>query len=141
VREWLGEQFAAFRDAIKIVVIDPSAPYASGIRAALPDVKIAVDKWHLVALANPIYPGKRDLDCYVAGLAAKEGWRRMVAPATMAAPACSTINSVRARSKCQGEEHTRSDRVHAAGHVREPAMQLRTDFLIGAATAARPLRP
>jgi hypothetical protein len=37
---------------IKIVVIDPSAPYASGIRAALPDAKIAVDKWHLVALAN-----------------------------------------------------------------------------------------
>jgi transposase len=34
------------------VVIDPSAPYASGIRAALPGVKIAVDKWHLVALAN-----------------------------------------------------------------------------------------
>jgi transposase len=37
---------------IKIVVIDPSAPYASGIRAALPDAKIAVDRWHLVALAN-----------------------------------------------------------------------------------------
>jgi transposase len=34
------------------VVIDPSAPYASGIRAALPNVTIAVDKWHLVALAN-----------------------------------------------------------------------------------------
>ena len=34
------------------MVIDPSAPYASGIRAALPGVKIAVDKWHLVALAN-----------------------------------------------------------------------------------------
>jgi transposase len=34
------------------VVIDPSAPYASGIRAALPGVKIAIDKWHLVALAN-----------------------------------------------------------------------------------------
>jgi transposase len=33
-------------------VIDPSAPYASGIQAALPDAKIAVDKWHLVALAN-----------------------------------------------------------------------------------------
>ena len=30
----------------------PVAPYASGIRAALPGVKIAVDKWHLVALAN-----------------------------------------------------------------------------------------
>ncbi|GGL45802.1 transposase [Phycicoccus endophyticus] len=29
-----------------------SAPYASGVRAALPHAKIAVDKWHLVALAN-----------------------------------------------------------------------------------------
>ena len=47
VREWLAEQSEAFRNAIKIVVIDPSAPYASGIRAALPDAKIAVDKWHL----------------------------------------------------------------------------------------------
>ena len=52
VKEWLGEQTGAFRAAIKIVVIDPSAPYASGIRAALPGVAIAVDKWHLVALAN-----------------------------------------------------------------------------------------
>ena len=34
------------------MVIDPSAPYASGIRAALPDALIAVDGWHLVALAN-----------------------------------------------------------------------------------------
>ena len=52
VREWLGEQSEEFRNAIKIVAIDPSAPYASGIRAALPNAKIAVDKWHLVALAN-----------------------------------------------------------------------------------------
>lgn len=52
VRAWLGEQSDAFRRRIQIVVIDPSAPYASGIRAALPGVKIAVDKWHLVALAN-----------------------------------------------------------------------------------------
>jgi transposase len=52
VREWLGEQTAAFREAIEIVVIDPSAPYASGIRAALPNALIAVDGWHLVALAN-----------------------------------------------------------------------------------------
>ena len=34
------------------MVIDPSAPYASGIRASLPDAVIAVDKWHLVALAH-----------------------------------------------------------------------------------------
>ena len=52
VRDWLGEQTAAFRTAIEMVVIDPSAPYASGIRAALPKARIAVDKWHLVALAN-----------------------------------------------------------------------------------------
>ena len=52
VKDWLGEQTDAFRAAIKIVVIDPSAPYASGIRAALPDALIAVDGWHLVALAN-----------------------------------------------------------------------------------------
>jgi len=52
VRDWLGEQTETFRDRIELVVIDPSAPYASGIRAALPGVRIAVDKWHLVALAN-----------------------------------------------------------------------------------------
>ena len=52
VRDWLGEQTPAFRDRIELVVIDPSAPYASGIRAALPRARIAVDKWHLVALAN-----------------------------------------------------------------------------------------
>jgi transposase len=52
VKDWLAEQTPAFRDAIQIVVIDPSAPYASGILAALPKALIAVDKWHLVALAN-----------------------------------------------------------------------------------------
>ena len=52
VKDWLAEQTETFRDAIEIVVIDPSAPYASGIRAALPNALIAVDKWHLVALAN-----------------------------------------------------------------------------------------
>jgi transposase len=52
VREWLGEQTDTFRNKIKIVVTDPLAPYASGIRAALPDALIAVDGWHLVALAN-----------------------------------------------------------------------------------------
>jgi transposase len=54
VREWLAEQTPAFRDRVELVVIDPSAPYASGIRAALPNAKIAVDKWHLVALANTV---------------------------------------------------------------------------------------
>lgn len=52
VREWLAEQTPQFRDAIATVVIDPSAPYASGIRPALPGAVIAVDKWHLVAHAH-----------------------------------------------------------------------------------------
>jgi transposase len=52
VKDWLGEQTPQFRAVIELVVIDPSAPYASGIRAALPGVRIAVDKWHLVALGN-----------------------------------------------------------------------------------------
>src|SRR6478736_92636 len=52
VKDWLVEQTPEFRTAIHTVVIDPSAPYASGIRASLPDAVIAVDKWHLVALAH-----------------------------------------------------------------------------------------
>jgi hypothetical protein len=52
VRDWLGEQTEAFRAAVEMVIIDPSAPYASGIRAALPHAKLTVDKWHLIALAK-----------------------------------------------------------------------------------------
>jgi transposase len=52
VRTWLAEQTPQFRQGIELVVIDPSAPYASGIRAALPRARIAVDHWHLVRLAN-----------------------------------------------------------------------------------------
>jgi transposase len=52
VRTWLTEQSDAFRAAIQVVVIDPSAPYAAGVRAALPHAQIAVDHWHLVRLAN-----------------------------------------------------------------------------------------
>jgi len=37
---------------VDIVVIDPSVPSASGIRAALSDASIAVDGWQLVALAD-----------------------------------------------------------------------------------------
>jgi transposase len=52
VSSWLAEQTQTFRAAIRTLVIDPSAPYASGIRNALPGVQIAVDHWHLVRLAN-----------------------------------------------------------------------------------------
>jgi transposase len=52
VRDWLAEQTPQFRAAVDVVVIDPSAPYASGVRQALPHAVIAVDKWHLVRLGN-----------------------------------------------------------------------------------------
>jgi transposase len=52
VRTWLAEQTPQFCQSVQFVVIDPSAPYASGIRAALPHARIAVDHWHLVRLAN-----------------------------------------------------------------------------------------
>jgi transposase len=52
VRTWLAAQSEGLRAAIKVVVIDPSAPYASGVRAALPHAQLAVDHWHLVRLAN-----------------------------------------------------------------------------------------
>ena len=52
VRTWLAEQTRQFRAGVELVVIHPSAPYASGIRTALPHARIAVDHWHLVRLAN-----------------------------------------------------------------------------------------
>jgi transposase len=52
VRTWLAAQTPQFRAGIELVVIDPSAPYASGVRTALPQARIAVDRWHLVRLAN-----------------------------------------------------------------------------------------
>ena len=39
-----------------LLVRDPSAPYASGIRAA-PQAKLAVDRWHLVALERHVDRG------------------------------------------------------------------------------------
>jgi transposase len=44
VRVWLAEQTPRFWAGIHTVVIDPSAPYASGIRAVLPHARIAVDR-------------------------------------------------------------------------------------------------
>jgi hypothetical protein len=55
----------------------------------------------------------------------------MIAPAKMTAPASSTTNSVQRGRVCRGEQHSRSDRVHAAGNGEEPAIQFGTDLLIG----------
>ena len=59
VAGWLAARTAQFRAGIEVVVIDPSAPYASGIRVALPHARIAVDKFHLVMLANQMVTGVR----------------------------------------------------------------------------------
>ena len=63
-------------------------------------------------------------------MAANVGWKgRMIAPATMTAPASSRTNRVR-RSRRASEQHTGGDRVHAAGNGEEPTIQFSTDFLI-----------
>lgn len=51
VRTWFAQQSPAFRAGIELVAIDPLAPYACGIRAALPHARIAVN-WPLMLLAN-----------------------------------------------------------------------------------------
>jgi transposase len=52
VEGWIALQTQEFRDAVKVVAIDPSAPYASGIRRALPNARIVLDHFHLVMLGN-----------------------------------------------------------------------------------------
>lgn len=52
VEAWLDQQSPAWRAGIEIVALDPSAPFAAAIRRALPQVRIVVDHWHLVRLAN-----------------------------------------------------------------------------------------
>lgn len=52
IQDWLQQRSQPWRDGIKVVAIDPSAPFRSAITRALPSVRVAVDHWHLVKLAN-----------------------------------------------------------------------------------------
>jgi transposase len=52
VEGWIALQSKEFRAAVRVVAIDPSAPYASGIRRALPEARIVLDHFHLRLLAN-----------------------------------------------------------------------------------------
>ena len=52
ITTWLSLQTQEFRDGIKVVAIDPSAPYAAGIRRTVPGATIVLDHFHLVLLAN-----------------------------------------------------------------------------------------
>jgi transposase len=52
VIEWLSARGPAFRAAVQVVALDPCAPYAAAVRAALPHARIAVDHFHLVKHAS-----------------------------------------------------------------------------------------
>ncbi len=52
VSTWLSARDPAWRAGIKVVALDPSAPFAAAIRRLLPDATIVVDHFHLVRLAN-----------------------------------------------------------------------------------------
>ncbi len=52
VEGWIKLQSSEFKAAVKVVAIDPSAPYAAGIRQALPQARIVLDHFHLVMLGN-----------------------------------------------------------------------------------------
>jgi transposase len=52
VEAWMALQSKEFRDGVTVVAIDPSAPYASGIRRALRQARIVLDHFHLAMLAN-----------------------------------------------------------------------------------------
>lgn len=41
---WPSLQTKEFRDGVKVVAIDPSAPYASGIRRVLPQTGTVLDR-------------------------------------------------------------------------------------------------
>jgi transposase len=52
VTRWLEQQPLWWREQVKVVAIDPSAAFRSAIITNLPHVKITVDRFHLVKLAN-----------------------------------------------------------------------------------------
>jgi transposase len=52
VASWLAGQDPAWRAEIRVVALDPSAPFAAAVRRLLPQAVIVVDHWHLVRLAN-----------------------------------------------------------------------------------------
>lgn len=54
VAAWLAARSPAWRQAVQVVAIDPSAPYAAAVRQLLPQARIAVDHFHLVAAANRV---------------------------------------------------------------------------------------
>jgi transposase len=49
---WLDERGQEWKDAVRIVAMDPCASYRAAVRQALPNALIVADRFHLVRLAN-----------------------------------------------------------------------------------------
>jgi transposase len=52
VGTWLAARSSAWRDAVEVVAIDPSAAFRKALRDHLPAAAVSVDAFHLVKLAN-----------------------------------------------------------------------------------------
>lgn len=49
---WLAARSVAWREAVEVVAIDPSAAFRRALREQLPQAAVSVDAFHLVKLAN-----------------------------------------------------------------------------------------
>ncbi len=59
VAQWLAAQPKWWRRRVKVVAIDPSAPFRAAVRYWLPKAKVSVDHFHLVKLANDMVTAVR----------------------------------------------------------------------------------
>lgn len=56
---WLAARSQAWRDAVEVVAIDPSAAFRKALREQLPQAAVSVDAFHLVKLANDMVTAVR----------------------------------------------------------------------------------
>jgi transposase len=54
VGAWLAARSPAWREAVEVVAIDPSAAFRKALREHLPHAAVSVDPFHLVKLANDV---------------------------------------------------------------------------------------
>jgi transposase len=59
VGAWLAARSQAWRDAVEVVAIDPSAAFRRALREQLPNAAVSVDAFHLVKLANDMVTAVR----------------------------------------------------------------------------------
>ncbi|MDQ3824715.1 MAG: transposase [Actinomycetota bacterium] len=59
VGAWIAARSPAWRDAVEVVAIDPSAAFRKALREHLPTAAVSVAPFHLVKLANGMLPHVR----------------------------------------------------------------------------------